>query len=168
MIIMTKLTDHQTSGTLWWHLESSFCIHRTSFGCASWSHPLHHQMSPPYLEHYYQQYFVQQMGTYWFFCSGRDRRSIFCCWNRQDRRARRPIAAIYSQISISIQMKFARSSPLTNVAIRVAGWNPGVLPPAIWFLHLLCSSRMRSFSSCVISGMPLQFGAGVWVGKHWL
>lgn len=118
MIILTRLTDHQTSGMLWWHLESSFCIRRTSFGSASLSHPLRHQMSPPYLEHYYQQYFVQQMGTYLFFCSGRDQRSIFCCWNRQDRRAHRPIAAIYKHRS-----KFEiRSVFSTNQCRHSCGW----------------------------------------------
>lgn len=57
------------------------------------------------------------------------------------------------------------SMGLTIVAMRVAGWNPDSLPAAIWFLFLLCSSRMRSFSSCVISGMPVQFLAGVFIGK---
>lgn len=55
---------------------------------------------------------------------------------------------------------------LTKVAIRVAGWNPGVLPAAIWFLNLLCSSRIRFFSSCVISGIPVQFAFGVWSGER--
>lgn len=106
------------------------------------------------------------MGTWKYFCTYRDRNCMFLCWNRRDKRAHRPMSAIKIAHCKSVWVLHSITWHwLTTVAIRVAGCIPDTLPAASLFLNLLCSLTIRSFNSCVISGIPTHFGLGVWIVK---